>query len=692
MSRAKDKLTRVRSLADIAKLGVFTEDTAASAPATGDIVSAGPLPGTTRQRGSVDVTRGNRAGRAPYNFVPLDDRPWPRFKDDSLPRHDHFAETLLTGRIEFELHALTRFFIRGMWPLADFARGNELNKQQQPFAVDGTLRLPGSSLRGMIRTLVETLGKAPLGPVDDQQLFFRAVAADDNPGSRSFEPQARDYKGRMVSGHGLHAQPAARAGYLHGGVSTWEIRPATTGKGGRQWYRIDTAERWKREKITFQVSGDWATRSARGSQGYLICSGPMPGKRAQWVVEAEDASAQKLSIPEDDVEAYLAAGRTQDIEKNNFDFSKGSPGVPCFYVEWQDRRGKKHVSFGHTPYFRLPYETTTAEAIPPENSTKDRTSELDLAQVIFGYVGESKKDRGARKGRLRFEDAQPDDDATARAVACTTEWAVLNGPKPTTYQHYLVQTSESVQDSTHWDAPGATVRGHKLYWHRPNAPLRTVTPRQRQKVASAFRPAPSGLTFRSSLAFNNLSPLELGVLLVALDLPDDCAHKLGMAKPLGFGSFRLNLKRVAIVSARERYSRFLSGDQPCLETGESDATAGQIAEWKDEFAAWYLGGSGPAKGSASRLWDDARLRELRALLTYKNLPKNWADITRYLEFGSIPNYPRRRPRPYNEYQEVGYPDEPSLEKRRPLPPASQVLRAGPSIPKDARPPFVDRDT
>jgi CRISPR-associated protein (TIGR03986 family) len=665
---------RVGSLSELGKLGFESKS------------PVKPAPAGKRERESVRIRRSDRAGRAPYNFVPLAADHWP--KVDPPAPHDRFDPALLSGRIEIELRALTDFYIRGMWSLPEYMAGRELNQQSAPFQVDRQLRLPGSSIRGMVRMLVEILGKAPIDPVNNDQLFFRAVASTDNPENlSSFEPQAVAYKSRMVKGVARDIEAAARVGFLYGSREGWAIRPAHSARDGRQWYRIATEQIWTREKIRFIGDGKWATRTESGREGWLICSGRMMKKRHQWVIEAEDSAAPLVAIPADDVRSYEEAGISQEIRKRRFEYGVRSSGVPCFYVKWKDSAGVEHVSFGHTPYFRLPYRNTTQVAIPGENSRGDRTSDWDLAQAIFGRVpaGKSAASQEAWKGRVSFMDGMPAETGGAanpeREIA-----AVLNGPKPTTYQHYLVQTSEEPRDIVHWDGNWngdprvlPTIRGHKLYWHRPNAPIQAAGAGQ-ENVATKFRPGKAGCRFTASIAFRNLRPVELGVLLTALELPEGCAHKLGMAKPLGFGSVAVTLNAVQLTNFEQRYSCFLAGPGQ-LSTGRSKASAAQIGTWKSAFAAWYLNRA----GDWGELWRESRLRELKALLTWEGLPEHWASITRPLEFGQIPGYGQ-----YNEYQWVGYPGaRPQLSKRRPLPPATQVLEAGPAIPKDPRPPFSD---
>src|SRR5881227_2849866 len=99
----------------------------------------------------------------------------------------------------------------------------------------------------------------------------------------------------------------------------------------------------------------------------------------------------------------------------------------------------------------------------------------------------------------------------------------------------------------HWDGDylgkGQPVaRGYKLYFHRQSAASPNLTdPRmlQKEKVITRLQPGKKGCKFRSVIQFDNLREFELGAMLSALILPAGCAHKLGMAKPLGLGSFAI---------------------------------------------------------------------------------------------------------------------------------------------------------
>jgi hypothetical protein len=209
--------------------------------------------------------------------------------------------------------------------------------------------------------------------------------------------------------------------------------------------------------------------------------------------------------------------------------------------------------------FRFPYDCSPADLVPQEL----RDARLDLAEAMFGKVDGS----GAIKGRVLFEDAVA---ATAGSDAFEAPLvpAILSAPKPTTFQHYLTQDGTKGKDqlTTYIAGDHTTIRGHKLYWHRDGGSgvsqikeanshalledLRRANPQDTQHTV--IRPVKTGVTFVGRVQFENLSDLELGALLHALQLPDGCAHRLGMGKPLGLGSVRITA-HLRIVDRAARY-------------------------------------------------------------------------------------------------------------------------------------------
>src|SRR4051794_35510140 len=65
-----------------------------------------------RRRFSANINNQHRAGRAPYNFVPLPEK---ARAFASPPPHDRFDPYLHSGVIEFDFRAERDFYIRGGW-------------------------------------------------------------------------------------------------------------------------------------------------------------------------------------------------------------------------------------------------------------------------------------------------------------------------------------------------------------------------------------------------------------------------------------------------------------------------------------------------------------------------------------------------------------------------------------------------
>lgn len=166
-----------------------------------------------------------RKAIAPYNFVELPEKVV-EVTAESLPQENRYYlqnEKRYTGRIECTLTTESPLYIRcGLTKeefecgvetkdLSDFFYTNPLEKYTKPV-------IPGSSLRGMLRNLVEIVSFSKLDKVSDaQKFFFRAVAAErDDP-----------LKDEYVNHLGKQGKNV-KAGYLQKQGDKWFIRPAKT--------------------------------------------------------------------------------------------------------------------------------------------------------------------------------------------------------------------------------------------------------------------------------------------------------------------------------------------------------------------------------------------------------------------------------------------------------------------------------
>ncbi len=194
----------------------------------------------------------------------------------------------------------------------------------------------------------------------------------------------------------------------------------------------------------------------------------------------------------------------------------------------------------------------------------------------------------AYAGRLQFNHGRLEDQAVEMGPM---ELAVLGSPKPTTTRFYLrpsagkprsgLDEAEAGYDNRQNVLRGRKVfrhhghAGDRAYWRDPQREYRSRVKKsdQNRTVEGALEP---GAKFSFSIQFENLAPVELGTLLWCLKLEGKGFHRLGYAKPLGFGSLRLAGLQVSVIEMDERYTTgWQSGVRP-VEPAEQQ-------QWVEEF-------------------------------------------------------------------------------------------------------------
>jgi len=106
----------------------------------------------------------NEYARAPYNFIEFPDRVVYRYVSmKDLPKHNEFDKGLKTGYIEYEVKNLNSLFI---------GDGNE----DTFFKIGEEYVIPGSTMRGKVRSNGEVLSFSYPKFVEDRRFFYRGLA------------------------------------------------------------------------------------------------------------------------------------------------------------------------------------------------------------------------------------------------------------------------------------------------------------------------------------------------------------------------------------------------------------------------------------------------------------------------------------------------------------------------------------
>ena len=619
----------------------------------------------------INHVHNDRKAIAPYNFVELPDK-IVEVDKNSLPSHDRYHSDRHTGKIECTLTTSSPLYIRCGYTLDEYADFSEklfyqLTEEQKSKRADffknpSNLKpvIPGSSLRGMLRTLVEIITFSKIDRVSgEDHFFFRAVAADQE------DPLKTEYSKYLNKNN-------IRAGYLRKQGDNWVIHPVREIQGVTfawvkeahisglaefipmddenyvpQYIQISYSEIRRRQSGYFAEDVSLPNVYPSNS-GVLVTSGNMKSnsdaptvRRNHCIVFPKSPNPRTFEIDKSAIQHYQSA--LTKFQKD-IPFSENN-GVlkedrPIFYC--QPEAGNPVTLFGQSPNFRIPFSpqgngqsATARDFIPPilkdPEKEEDRKPIIDIAESIFGYVRRDKRKDSdqALAGRIFVSDAMytSKDDVWDQEQAIIPQ--ILTGPKPTTFQHYLVQPQETNAEKRllkHYASQGTVIRGHKFYWHKGSNPqIRHPNPQDAQEnhetQITKIKPINVGVSFEFNIYFENLSEIELGALLWVLEVAQDDNYRLslGMGKPLGMGAIKIDHKLYLSKGREDRYKNLFFNKSWAISETETDP--GFASEFENYMAERLM--------HIGSFRNHRRIQMLLSMLNWNDIPP--VTETRYME-------------------------------------------------------------
>lgn len=485
---------------------------------------------------------------SPYRFVPLSNlvvQPdWANQVTQDIPFEDGVC-----GELTLLLTNHTRLCVGGK---QDKYKDQPPTPSQVNFyrTVQDKLAIPGSSIKGMLRNILEIASFSRFKQVEDQKLGVRDISSGKN-----FYTEA------------IVRRPV-QAGWMKFEDGGWNIYPCKFARlhqqdlidalrvNERDWVRLKTAAQRYKEigvcpiiKFNFDGENTVGQKIAKPfknatDEGRVVVTG-QPGrdfkapkaKKWEFIFYAQEDC--RLSVTPDVMAGFSrihADSQEWAYWKNKLkNTSNIQHGIPVFFH--QDS-SQQVISLGLAMMYKLPYKNSIHDAIRHTSDRHLDITEPDLADLIFGYLGENSAN--GLRGRVNIGMAELRKDQKT-ALSNPT---VLSSPKPTYYPFYMLQNDSSFQQLMRDDAE---LSGWKRYQVKPEEIL-PPPDKSTAKVQVRLELLPKDCQFSFKLLFHNLRPTELGALLWSIDFGQNhqARHSLGVGKPYGLGQVSLNIDNVEI--------------------------------------------------------------------------------------------------------------------------------------------------
>ncbi len=494
---------------------------------------------------------------SPYAFVPF-----PAAAPDRSDLNKVYAnpEDLMSGWFDVTLTAKTELL------MPDGSKEKkEGDHKTMPFYTtpDGQPAVPGSELRGMLRSVYETASNSCLPFVlNNKQTSMRlpTYAALKSRGllervdgewqlwsawdyslradqfSDRDDLKSGNFRGHVVGEHvGVKKQgnkyvltnePGAEEGYLQFSSPVVWPKPGMDGK--KNYYHVHVLAKksllytWM-DDTPFEALKEELTRE---------------GARERMRDFAEAVHKGLLKV-------------LKEAKKNN------AGCVPVFFLETESE-GEKIYYLAASSIGRINQIRKWEDIMGQYGPCTSREQCCPACQLFGNIQGDT-----LIRGRVRMTDALPENKIQLLPYRTLP---ILGGPKPTAFEYYI---RKPVQDAKFWnyDFYSTTVEteggkggeasfhqrddftplGRKYYWH--HATDGKTAPKGKLNVTT--QPAPAGSRFKFRVYFDRITGEQYKQLIWTMTLGENSAdsslqHKLGHGRPLGYGSVKLIVEKATV--------------------------------------------------------------------------------------------------------------------------------------------------
>ena len=515
----------------------------------------------------------------PYNFVPLNQVGLftERINIEEKIEEQKANNDLHTGYFICELTAKTPLAI----PDSPGDPGINGHYTYSAYRLNGKHAIPGSSLRGVIRSAYETLTnscmvtmrpkehitrRSELGTFQPCVLKKISVTDDVTGNTRS---EWRLYRAKRIP---LVASPypGSDAGYkrLNENHTNFCIK---VGDNGEKYVESDNSKLYYGDEVDITSAAPGHEKNgievwggghvcniskAVNTNHYLYLGEIIGNKHAESVFKAEEEALpyddRKLKLAVERLEDTLAMYRSPSINRN---LESNEPDKRHFGYKGYERAKKKkncciplwYREANNVLYLsmaaigRIAYEASVGGVSAEHNLSKGHRpcrerERLCPACAVFGMVGSNNKYKGMGS-RIRITDAIVNEESDLKGNFTHKTLKVLGNPRSSYLKFYSTGGGS-------YDNEGASIRGRKYYWHNPKASKdETIySTDEKTNLNSSFELIKPETKFTFKVYYDSLSQDQVDMLAWTLTLGGNNSqnmHKIGHGKPLGLGSVKI---------------------------------------------------------------------------------------------------------------------------------------------------------
>lgn len=474
----------------------------------------------------------------PYNFVSLGE------ECDKKKR-----ETVgdLTGKITCKLTTLTPMFIPN--------EKDSTNFYCYPTEDAGDLFrpvIPGSEIRGAIRSVFEAAFNGCLSQVNDKRFHRRSMDVK-KPGLlyRENGEWVLEESERIMLNTSF---PEEYKRKKHGKyINKSEIET------GKEIYIKRSNQKYKNIRYTPYVVSDYCFKEKEGyTKGIVYIGEPFRNSKRKHheSVFIEKNRSKRWRIRENQIDSLE---NVIDLYHENHKGEGGKPyenyiqtvkgarknrKVPVYYSKID---GENIAHLAPAIFSQEVFERKLESILDEHGGYTPCSCKNDICPAchLFGFV----KNKEAQASRIRFGDAISNNKIEQSDIK---RLPALGAPKPGAVEFY----AKKMKPGTYWtydyvkngkkraklSTGDLEIRGRKFYWHHESK-LEEPEEENDSEMIVKVRPIKKGNSFTFNLYFERLTKKELAQLCNVLDINDsgEYAHKIGRAKPLGFGSVQIKI-------------------------------------------------------------------------------------------------------------------------------------------------------